>query len=114
MFCLDEPDREPGFRKANDRTLEYARAPTAGSSRSSGSTSRRSDRGGERCLDLGARGIKLHPRAQRFLLNDDRLEPVFALAAERRVPILIHGGRGLPPISDALATPRRRAIPGRS
>jgi uncharacterized protein len=56
-----------------------------------------------RCLDLGARGIKLHPRAQRFLLNDERLAPVFALAAERRVPILIHGGRGLPPIAAHLA-----------
>ena len=28
---------------------------------------------------------------------------MFALAAERRVPILIHGGRGLPPIADHLA-----------
>jgi hypothetical protein len=28
---------------------------------------------------------------------------VFALAAEHRVPILIHGGRGLPPIADGLA-----------
>ena len=55
-----------------------------------------------RCLDLGARGIKLHPRAQRFLPDDPRLEPVFALAADRRVPILIHGGRGLPPIADSL------------
>src|SRR5439155_256186 len=50
-----------------------------------------------------AHGIRLNPRAQRFLLNDERLAPVFALAAERRVPILIHGGRGLPPISDHLA-----------
>ena len=55
-----------------------------------------------RCLDLGARGIKLHPRAQKFLLNDERLAPVFALAAERRVPILIHAGRGLPPIAAGL------------
>src|SRR5207253_7605042 len=55
-----------------------------------------------RCLDLGARGIKLHPRAQRFLLNDERLAPVFALAAERRVPVLIQGGRGLPTIADCL------------
>ena len=55
-----------------------------------------------RCLDCGARGIKLHPRAQGFLLDDERLAPVFALAAERRVPILIHGGRGLPPIADHL------------
>ena len=51
----------------------------------------------------GARGIKLHPRAQRFLLTDERLAPVFAIAAERRVPILIHGGRGLPPIAEDLA-----------
>src|SRR5436309_5666601 len=56
-----------------------------------------------RCLDRGARGIKLHPRAQKFLLNDERLSPIFALAAERKVPILIHGGRGLPPIADDLA-----------
>jgi hypothetical protein len=55
-----------------------------------------------RCIEHGARGIKLHPRAQKFLLNDERLAPVFALAAERRVPILIHGGRGLPPIADHL------------
>src|SRR5204862_1137020 len=56
-----------------------------------------------RCLDRGARGIKLHPRAQRFMLNDERLAPIFELAADRRVPILIHGGRGLPPIADHLA-----------
>ena len=49
-----------------------------------------------RCLDRGARGIKLHPRAQRFLPDDPRLEPVFAVASARKVPILIHGGRGLP------------------
>jgi hypothetical protein len=57
----------------------------------------------ERCLDRGARGIKLHPRAQKFMLDDERLAPVFAISAERRVPILIHGGRGLPPIADNLA-----------
>src|SRR4029079_5777804 len=95
MFCMDEPDRRPAFRAPNDRTLEFA----------GGSEGRlipfvRLDLGegpheeGERCLALGALGIKLHPRAQRFLLNDERLAPVFALAAERRVPILIHAGRG--------------------
>ena len=55
-----------------------------------------------RCLDAGARGIKLHPRAQGFQATDERLGPVFALAAEWKVPILIHGGRGLPPIADGL------------
>src|SRR5438309_4718862 len=104
MFCMDEPDRHPAFRAANDRTLEHAK-------RSGGRLIPfvRLDLGEEpieeatRCLDAGARGIKLHPRAQRFLLNDERLAPVFALAAERRVPILIHGGRGLPPIASELA-----------
>ena len=103
MFCLDEPDRQPGFRAGNDRTLEFA-------ARSEGrlipfvrlALDERPIEEAERCLDLGARGIKLHPRAQKFLLGDERLAPVFALAAERRVPILIHGGRGLPPIADHL------------
>src|SRR5437870_481142 len=104
MFCLDEPDRHPGFRAGNDRTLAFAE-------RSGGKLTPlvRLDMNEEpveeatRCLDRGARGIKLHPRAQKFLLNDERLAPVFGLAAERRVPILIHGGRGLPPIADDLA-----------
>jgi predicted TIM-barrel fold metal-dependent hydrolase len=103
-FCMDEPDREPAFRAANTRTLEAGE-------RSQGALIPfvRLDLAQEpieeavRCLDLGARGIKLHPRAQGFLLNDERLAPVFALAAERRVPILIHGGRGLPPIADNLS-----------
>src|SRR6266498_2618628 len=92
------------FRAPNDRTLAYAE-------RSNGRLipfvrlDLAEDPVGEatRCLDRGARGIKLHPRAQGFLLNDERLAPIFALASERRVPILIHGGRGLPPISDNLA-----------
>jgi aerobic-type carbon monoxide dehydrogenase small subunit (CoxS/CutS family) len=37
------------------------------------------------------------------MLTDDRLAPVFELAESRKVPILIHGGRGLPPIADDLA-----------
>ena len=64
---------------------------------------RDADRGGAAAAStLGARGIKLHPRAQKFTATDERLGPVFELAAERRVPILIHGGRGLPPIADGL------------
>src|SRR6185312_7026800 len=56
----------------------------------------------ERCLDRGARGIKLHPRAQKFDFGERGLDPVFKLAAERRVPILIHAGRGLPAIAEDL------------
>ena len=104
MFCMDERDRHPAFRAANDRTLAFAE-------RSGGrlipfvrlDLAEEPIEEANRALDAGARGIKLHPRAQRFLLNDERLAPVFELAAERRVPILIHGGRGLPPIADHLA-----------
>src|SRR5436305_917125 len=104
MFCLDEPDRHPAFTAANDRTLAFA-------ARSDGrlipfvrlDLNESPLEEARRCLDAGARGIKLHPRAQKFTATDERLAPVFELAAERRVPILIHAGRGLPPIADGLA-----------
>jgi predicted TIM-barrel fold metal-dependent hydrolase len=103
MFCLDEPDRHPSFTAANDRTLAFA-------ARSNGrlipfvrlDLNESPIEEARRCLDAGARGIKLHPRAQKFTATDERLGPVFELAAERRVPILIHAGRGLPPIADGL------------
>jgi hypothetical protein len=49
-----------------------------------------------RCLDAGARGIKLHPRAERFTLAEPAVRDLVALAHERHVPILIHAGRGIP------------------
>lgn len=109
MFCMDEHDREPGFCVPNDRTLSHAE-------RSDGRLIPfvRLDLTAEpleearRAIDLGARGIKLHPRAQAFALDDERLGPIFELAVERSVPILIHGGRGLPPIAEHLETLVRR------
>ena len=103
MFCLDEPDRHPGFTAANDRTLAFAE-------RSNGrlipflrlDLNESPLEEARRCLAAGARGIKLHPRAQKFDAGDERLAPIFELSAEHRVPILIHGGRGLPPIADGL------------
>jgi predicted TIM-barrel fold metal-dependent hydrolase len=104
VFCLDEPDRHPAFTAANDRTLaQAATAPGELVPFVRLDLEETPIDEATRCFDLGARGIKLHPRAQRFLPDDPRLEPVFALAAERSVPILIHGGRGLPPIADSLA-----------
>ena len=103
-FCLDEPDRHPAFRAANDRTLAAAErsegvlVPFVRLDLSEGPLEEAA-----RCLDRGARGIKLHPRSQGFVLTDERLSPIFELADERRAPILIHGGRGLPPIAAALS-----------
>ena len=57
----------------------------------------------ERCVAAGARGIKLHPRAQAFGFGDPAAEAIFVVAREARIPILIHAGRGMPtmaPLAD--------------
>jgi predicted TIM-barrel fold metal-dependent hydrolase len=101
VFPMHEPD---GYARANDMVIREA-----------------SEAGGRlfpfcrldphdsplaevrRSLDAGARGIKLHPRAERFNLDHPALQDVFALADERRLPILCHAGRGIPALG-------RRAI----
>jgi len=103
VFPLHDPERRPAYRVPNDRVLAWA----------SDSDDRlvpfcRLDPAddpipeAERCLALGARGIKLHPRAQAFDFAHTAMEDIFRVAHEANVPILIHAGRGLPPIADAL------------
>ncbi|MGN6867304.1 MAG: amidohydrolase family protein [Solirubrobacteraceae bacterium] len=93
-FPFHEPD---GYREANDAVIEAARnsngllipfcrvdphddpLPEA-----------------KRALDAGARGIKLHPRAEQFTLDHPGVKPLIALADERSLPVLIHAGRGIP------------------
>jgi uncharacterized protein len=105
VFPLHEADRSPAYRAPNDRVLGWAAesggllVPLARLDLAESPIEE-----ARRCLALGARGIKLHPRAQRFTVDDDRLEPVFALAEEHRLPVLIHAGRGMPPIGEHLAT----------
>jgi uncharacterized protein len=50
----------------------------------------------ERALAAGARGIKLHPRAEQFTLDHPAVRSLVALAHERKLPVLIHAGRGIP------------------
>jgi predicted TIM-barrel fold metal-dependent hydrolase len=103
VFPLHDPERQPSYRLPNDRVLEWAREseerllpfcrldpaedPLAES---------------ERCLAAGARGIKLHPRAQDFVFDGKEMDGVFSLAESAGVPILIHAGRGLPPLAEGL------------
>ncbi|MDX6544364.1 MAG: uncharacterized protein QOG02_138 [Gaiellales bacterium] len=102
-FALNDPERAPAYRTPNDRVLSWAAAsggmlvPFCRLDMSDGPLDE-----ARRCLALGARGIKLHPRAQGFDFDEAALRPVFELAAEHRVPILIHAGRGLPPIAEQL------------
>ena len=92
VFPMHEPD---GYPPANDAVLgRRGRAPDGGSSPSAGST-RTSGALAEarRCLDAGARGIKLHPRAEQFAMRRAGGRASWSpLAHERRVPVLIHAG----------------------
>ncbi|HEX4837924.1 MAG TPA: amidohydrolase family protein [Solirubrobacteraceae bacterium] len=104
VFALHDPERRPSYAVPNDRVLAWAGEsdgrlipfcrldPTEGPIAE-----------GERCLGKGARGIKLHPRAQEFSFDGPEMDGIFELAGEADVPILIHAGRGMPPIADGLA-----------
>jgi uncharacterized protein len=104
VFALHDPERRPAYAVPNDRVLAWA-----GESEGRLTPFCRLDPAddpigeGERCLAAGARGIKLHPRAQDFVFDGPEMRAIFALADEARVPILIHAGRGLPPLADGLA-----------
>jgi predicted TIM-barrel fold metal-dependent hydrolase len=99
VFALNDPERFPAYRVPNDRVLAWA-AESDGRLIPFVRLALDGDdplAEAERCIERGARGIKLHPRSQAFSVADPRFEAVFALAAERRLPVLIHAGRGLPP-----------------
>jgi hypothetical protein len=60
-----------------------------------------------RCLEAGAVGFKLHPRAERFQLSEPAVEEIVTLAGERRLPVMVHAGRGIPALGrDAVALAR--------
>ncbi len=46
----------------------------------------------DRVLELGLRGIKMHPDIQGFALDDDRCMPFYERCAEKGLPVLIHTG----------------------
>jgi predicted TIM-barrel fold metal-dependent hydrolase len=94
VFPMHEPG---GYPPANDAVLEAAR-DSGGLLVPFCRVNPHDDalREAERCLDLGARGIKLHPRAEQFTLDHPAVKQLAALANERRLPILIHAGRGIP------------------
>jgi predicted TIM-barrel fold metal-dependent hydrolase len=94
VFPMHEPD---GYAPANDAVIEAAQAsdgllvPFCRVNPHDDAISE-----AERCLRNGARGIKLHPRAERFTLDHPGVLPLIELAHERTLPVLIHAGRGIP------------------
>jgi predicted TIM-barrel fold metal-dependent hydrolase len=99
VFPFNEPDGYPGPNDAvRERALAYS-AEHPGGPRTvpfcrvnpwDGAVAE-----AERSLDLGARGIKLHPRAEAFNLDHPVVVELFAIAHERTLPVLIHSGRGI-------------------
>jgi predicted TIM-barrel fold metal-dependent hydrolase len=93
-----------GYRVQNERVLAEAdssggtlipylrvdpRAPDAAESVAKG-------------LSVGFRGVKIHPRSELFSMDHPGVGEVAAAAAEKGAPILIHAGRGMPPLGPAL------------
>jgi uncharacterized protein len=94
VFPMHEPD---GYPPANDMVLRAA-AESGGLLVPFCRVNPHDDalQEAERCLAAGARGIKLHPRAEQFTLDHPAVRSLAALAHERSLPILIHAGRGIP------------------
>lgn len=102
VFPLHLADGE--YRADNDAVIAAARA-SAGRLTPFCRLNPHADPVGEgaRAIAAGARGIKLHPRAEAFTLADPAMDGIFALAHEHRLPVLIHAGRGIEPLgADAL------------
>ncbi len=85
-YCAEAPDRLIPFGSVNPRFT--------------------SDPGGEtrRILDLGIRGLKVHPPHQLFDVNNYRtggpgagIGEVFRVAEERGIPVMIHSGTSVFP-----------------
>ena len=96
VFPMHEPD---GYGAANDAVLEAA----AASGGKLTALCRVQPRDGQaalaearRCMDAGAAGIKLHPRAEAFGMEEPVVGDLMALAHERRGVVLMHAGRGIP------------------
>lgn len=94
VFPMHEPD---GYPPANDHVLEVA-AGSGGRLAAFCRVDPRAEPVAEirRCLAAGACGIKLHPRAEGFELDEPAMREIVAFAAEERLPILLHAGRGIP------------------
>jgi predicted TIM-barrel fold metal-dependent hydrolase len=103
VFPLHDPERKPSYSVPNDRVLAWAAEsegrliPFCRLDPAEGPLAE-----AERCLSAGAGGIKLHPRAQDFDFDGPEMDAVFKLAEATAVPILIHAGRGLPPLAEGL------------
>src|SRR3954452_24985151 len=99
VFTTHEP---AGYPEANDRVLAEAAASGGRLVPFVRVDPKTADPVGEarRCVAAGARGIKLHPRSDAFSLPHPAVEALVAYAAEGRLPVLFHAGRGIPALGE--------------
>jgi hypothetical protein len=96
VFPFHDPERHPAYRVPNDRVLKWSQdgdgrlIPYCRLNPEEDPVAE-----AERCLAKGARGIKLHPRAQEFEFVHPAAPAIFEVARDAGVPILIHAGRGM-------------------
>src|SRR4051794_20143739 len=108
------PPAEPGgYPPANDRVLREARESGGRLTAFVRVDPNTEDPVGEarRCVEAGARGVKLHPRSDAFALPHPAVEALVAYAAEERLPVLFHAGRGIPALGEEV-TRLAHAYPG--
>jgi predicted TIM-barrel fold metal-dependent hydrolase len=101
VFAMQEPD---GYREPNDWVLRSC-AASAGRLVALGRIDPNAPDAldeARRCLEGGARGFKLHPRSDAFGLPHPVVEELVALAAQRRLPVLFHAGRGIPHLGESI------------
>lgn len=55
----------------------------------------------DRCLKLGFKGIKLHPRSQNFSISSP--EGIYRLAEKKNLVVLLHAGRGVENAADEIS-----------
>jgi uncharacterized protein len=103
-FPPNDPGPDGRFAAANDAVLDAARAsgdrivpfcrvdPAAGGALDEMA----------RAAAAGARGLKLHPVAQRFRPEDPRVAEAVRDATERGWPVVIHAGFGARPLAGPL------------
>lgn len=49
----------------------------------------------KRYIKMGAKGLKLYPSYNHFYPNEDKIYPLYGLAEEHRLPVLVHTGSSI-------------------
>ncbi len=107
VFAMHEPG---GYSEANDAVLEAVAAAGGRLVALCRVSPHAEDALAEarRCMELGAAGIKLHPRSDGFDMQEPVVRDLVELAHERRAVVLVHAGRGIPALGANTITYAKR------